>query len=102
MKLLDVKSISDKSAFVKNKYVLASAIFLAWIGFIDENSLLDRFRLEEEFRKLNQDRLYYKSKIEQDSYEMEELEENKKLETIAREKYLMKKDDEELFIIQKK
>jgi cell division protein DivIC len=86
--------------FIRNKYVLAALIFFVWLGFIDENSLLDRLRLQNEYRQLKQDKEYYNKKIMQDSYLMEELDSDEKLETAARENYLMKKDNEDIFIIQ--
>lgn len=86
---------------VKNKYILASAVFLTWIGFIDENSLTERIKLEKSFRQLMNDKAYFQSKIEADTYETEKLENNNNLEVIAREKYLMKKKNEDIFVIKK-
>ncbi len=88
-------------AFLKNKYLLASVVFCVWVGFIDENSVLERFQFQQDYDKLVRDKEYYQEKISRDAYEMEELDDDGKLELIAREKYLMKKEDEDIFIIQK-
>lgn len=87
--------------FLKNKYLLSSAVFCVWVGFIDENSVMDRLGFQRDYNKLLKDKEYYQSKIGKDTYEMEELDDNDKLELIAREKYLMKKQNEDIFIIQK-
>lgn len=88
-------------AYLRNKYLLATVFFCIWVGFIDENSILERIEFEREYNKLQKDKEYYQDKIQRDAYEMEELEKNSKLELIAREKYLMKKENEDIFIIQK-
>ncbi len=88
-------------AYLKNKFVLASVFFCIWVGFIDENSIIERIQFQREYNKLQKDKEYYLDKIKQDTYEMEELEKISKLELIAREKYLMKKENEDIFIIQK-
>lgn len=92
---------TNTPAYLRNKYLLASVFFCIWVGFIDENSVLERIQFQRDYNKLQKDKEYYQDKIQRDAYEMEELEKNSKLELIAREKYLMKKENEEIFIIQK-
>lgn len=90
-----------KHPLIKNKYILASVVFLIWIGFIDENSLAERVNLEKNYQQLLSDKSYFQSKIEADTYETEKLDNNSNLEVIAREKYLMKKKNEDIFVIKK-
>lgn len=92
---------TNTPAYLRNKYLLASVFFCIWVGFIDENSVLERIQFQRDYNKLQKDKEYYQDKIQRDAYEMEELEKNSKLELIAREKYLMKKENEDIFIIQK-
>jgi len=85
--------------YLKNKYVIASLIFIVWIGFIDENNLIERIQMKSYYNSLLKSKRYYKDKIETDRYEMEELENNSKLERLARERYLMRKTNEDIIII---
>ena len=84
---------------VKNKYILATIAFLVWVLFIDENNMIDRFFAWRKYKELEHTRAYFQEKIKKDHYEMEELDKNKNLERLAREKYLMKKKTEDIYII---
>ena len=86
--------------FFKNKYILTSILFVVWLLFFDQNNLLDRKKYADEYKQLLKDKEYYLEKIEEDKRRLEELQTNdENLEKFAREQYLMKKDDEEIFII---
>ncbi len=94
------KNVSQFISFLKNKYVFTSILFIIWILFFDQNNLLDRKKYVDEYKQLLEDKEYYLQKIEEDRKRLEELQTNdENLEKFAREQYLMKKDDEELFII---
>jgi hypothetical protein len=85
---------------LKNKYILTSILFVIWVLFFDQNNLLDRKKYVNEYKQLLKDKEYYLQKIEEDKKKLEELQtNNENLEKFAREQYLMKKDDEEIFII---
>lgn len=85
---------------LRNKYILASVLFIIWVGFFDQNNLFERFQNLQELKKLNADKEYYQKKIAEDSERLNELKTNKEnLEKFAREQYLMKKDNEDVFII---
>lgn len=86
--------------FLKNKYTLTLIVFLGWIIFFDQNNLIDRVQNLNQLHMLEKDKLYYNEKINSDSTRLEELKTNKKnLEKFAREQYLMKKKNEDVFII---
>lgn len=88
-------------SFLKNKYVLVLIAASIWIVFFDQNNLINQYRLSREIKKLEQEREYYIEQIEKDSIEMERLINNPdELERYAREKYLMKKENEDIFIIE--
>jgi cell division protein FtsB len=71
-----------------------------WILFFDRYDLFSQLEQRKELKKLQTDRDYYKSEIEKNSKDLKELQTNPvTLEKYAREKYLMKKDDEEIFVI---
>ncbi|MDD2525223.1 MAG: septum formation initiator family protein [Bacteroidales bacterium] len=83
-----------------NKYILVIGVFIFYILFLDENSLMHRMRLTTQQRELKKEIKYYRDKIEQDAKKLEELHSSdENLEKFAREQYLMKQPDEEIFII---
>lgn len=88
---------------LKNKYFIAGSFFAVWITFFDNNNLIDRWHFKKQLNELNEKRDYYQQEIEKNKQDLEALMGNKeKLEKFAREKYLMKKDDEEIFVFVKK
>jgi len=87
-------------AKIKNKYIIATVLFLFWIIFIDGRNLIDRYFAIQKYKELNQTKQYYQEKIKKDQAELLDLKNNKSLEKLAREKYLMKKPNEDIYIIQ--
>ncbi len=86
--------------YVGNKYLVTLILFAVWVMFFDRNNLMDRYRLIREVNQLNKDKVYYKERIFEDSARLEELKTSPdNLEKFAREQYLMKKDNEDIFII---
>jgi len=85
---------------LKNKYVLTIILFIVWMSFFDRNNLVSRYKYRQELNKLVEKKGYYNSEIKKNKEDMEALESDRDdLEKFAREKYLMKKDDEDIFII---
>lgn len=85
----------------RNFYVVASISFLVWLTFLDSNDLISRFKLGAKMRSLQNEKEYYQEKITEVEKDRKELLTNKELlEKFAREKYLMKKETEDVFIIQ--
>ena len=86
--------------WLKNKYVLTISVFAIWMLFFDQNNLVDRIKMTGEIRQLEEDREYYLEQIQKDSARLSELTTNKEnLEKYAREQFLMKKPNEDVFII---
>lgn len=86
---------------IRNKYLLTLIVFILWIAFFDTNNLLDRFGDMNTLKQLEKDKLYYQERIEQDRNRIEELKtDNENLEKFAREQYLMKKKNEDVFYIE--
>lgn len=84
---------------LKNKYFLTTLAIIAWLLFFDKNDVFSQWDLIQKCKKLEKERSYYISEIENNKKELQELQTNKKsLETFAREKYLMKKDNEDVFV----
>ncbi|MBN2347701.1 MAG: septum formation initiator family protein [Bacteroidales bacterium] len=84
----------------KNKYILSLSVFAIWILIFDENNLIERFKMMRDIRQMEQDRAYYMEQIVENTQRLKELKTNREnLEKFAREQYLMKKDNEEIFVI---
>ncbi len=85
----------------RNFYAVTGFSFLVWMFFLDSNDFVSRFKLGAKLRDLNSEKEYYQAKIEEVEEDRKELMTNKELlEKFAREKYLMKKETEDIFIIQ--
>lgn len=84
----------------RNKYVITISIFIVWILLIDSNNLITRFRDMSELHNLRKEKEYYEKKVEVDKKKINELKtDNNNLEKFGREQYLMKKPDEDLYIV---
>ena len=69
--------------------------------FLDENSLIERAKHKEEIKTLNEEIARYRKQFEEDTQKLKDLTNNPEaLEKIAREKYLMKKANEDIFIFE--
>ena len=85
---------------VINKYTVTLVIFLVWLTFFDRNRLVNKIQLNNKISTLQKERAYYQKKIEEDTRKKEELLSSKdNLEKFAREQYLMKNKNEDIFII---
>ncbi len=85
---------------LKNKYVIASVLFVVWVAFFDQNNLVERMQNRKELNQLKEDKVYYEEKIKENAARLNELKTNNdNLEKFAREQYLMKKDNEDVFVI---
>ncbi len=89
---------------LKNKYLLVVVALIVWLLYFDKNDLFSHLDLIDRCNKLNTEKQYYIDEIEKNKKEIYELQHNtKSLETFAREKYYMKKDNEDVFVfVQKK
>ncbi len=87
-------------SILKNKYVLVLIAALVWFLFFDQNNLIQQYRLSREMKNLEKEREYYNREIARDSTQIHRLKnDTRELERYAREKYLMKKEGEDIFII---
>ena len=85
----------------RNKYSFTLILFFIWVVFFDSNNLIERVIQLKQVHQLEKDKIFYEEKIRDDRAKLEELESNPaNLEKFAREHYLMKKDNEDIFIIE--
>ena len=85
----------------QHKYLITIVAFLIIIVFLDENSLIQRAQHRQEISNLTSEIEKYRKQYEEDTEKLKELTSNPEaLEKIAREKYLMKKPNEDIFIFE--
>ena len=85
---------------IRNKYVVTLLIFILWIIFIDNYNIISQYKTYKQIRDLKETKKFYKKEIEKDSTQLYNLRNNtREQEKFAREKFLMKKKNEEVFII---
>lgn len=85
---------------LKNKYLLTLVVLCVWVVFFDKNDLSTQIELRKEVKQLQEERNYYAHEIAEITADIRELTSNPKtLEKFAREKYLMKRDNEEIFVL---
>ena len=94
---LKLKVLIKKSFF---KYLIISIAFLIWMTFLDTNSLLIHAELNREIKKLKNKRNALSEEILKDKSLIEKLNNIDSLEHYAREKYNLKKENEDIFIIE--
>jgi len=83
-----------------NKYFLTTVAFVVWMVFFDSNNLLTRNVLQEKLDGLNVEKQFYLKEIKKDSTLTHQLlSDSIQLEKFARERYLMKKAKEDVFLV---
>jgi len=80
--------------------VFTFIVFIVWLSFFDQNNWIAQMQYQFELNKLDNEREFYEEEIKIVTQDLKELQTNpKSLEKFAREKYLMKKDNEEVFVL---
>ena len=95
-------------AFYKHKYfkpfrnifIIILVVFAVWMLFFDANSWLIHHELNSDIEALEDEKEYYKKEIEKDNKSIKKLSTEDGLEKFAREEYYMKRDSEEIYIIE--
>jgi len=86
--------------FFTNIFVMILIPFIIWMIFFDENSFLIHKRFDKEIEELENSVNFYKDKIEEDKNTIKKLQDSLELERFEREQYLMKKENEEIYLIE--
>lgn len=87
-------------SIIKNKYLITLIALTVWVIFFDKNDLKTQLELRKEVKQLEEERNYFAKEIYSITSDIKELYTNPKtLEKFAREKYLMKRDNEDIFKI---
>ncbi len=89
-----------KDFTVKNAMWIVGVLFVVWITFFDDFSLIDRFEKMSKLHELRENEKYYEQENLENSTRLDELMSGKEeLEKFAREQYYMKEDDEDIFLV---
>lgn len=95
-----MKAMRSVFRVVRNKYVLSLLLVAAWVIFLDKNNVFSQLELTSQLRKLEQEHGYYKERIDANKQALHDLQTSPlSLEKFARETYMMKKDNEDIFVI---
>tara|TARA_B100001287_G_C22626884_1_gene502993 strand:- start:733 stop:1032 length:300 start_codon:yes stop_codon:yes gene_type:complete len=85
---------------IKSTYGIIIILFIIWMIFFDSNSFIIHNELNNDINELNDQKSYYEKEIANDNLELQMIQSDSGLEKYAREKLYMKKDNEEIFLIE--
>ena len=86
--------------FLSNKYMWSLSFFAVWMLFLDNYSYFDHRVLDNQIEELEDNKTYYQEEIKKDEAQIKQLKNPEQIEKYAREKYYMKKDSEDIYIIE--
>jgi cell division protein FtsB len=82
------------------KYAIVTIVGVAIVGFLDENSLWNHFKNLQRISELREETAHYNADYRRDQARIRELDRDPKaIEKIARERYFMKADDEDIYVL---
>ncbi len=85
----------------RRKYLITLVIFVVVVGFLDENSIMRRMGYAREESRLRDEIEKYRKEYEENTERLNELAvDSGAIERIAREKYLMKKPNEDIYVFE--
>ncbi len=87
-------------SYLKNTYVIIVLFFVIWMVFFDSNSTMVHLELNEQINDLKKETEYFKNEIKKDNKELSKIQSDSGLEKYAREELFMKRDNEDIFIIE--
>ncbi|MDT7833419.1 septum formation initiator family protein [Flavobacteriaceae bacterium S356] len=98
---MTLKQIKKHIVFkiLTNKYVLILIIFFVWMFFFDENYYLNK-EFDKEIKDLENINAFYTNKTQKNNKEINSLKDSSQLEKFAREQYLLKRKNEDVYIIE--
>ena len=95
-----MKVLTQLPSWLSSKFLIAFAAFAVWMLFFDEKDVFTMKHHRQELRELEQSKKYYSDQLNKEKTELEGLKNNPAtLEKYAREKYYMKRDNEDLFLV---
>ncbi len=97
------KNLTDKYPILKilgNRYVIVLVFFIVWMLFLDNTSYMEHRILNKQLNELEDNKKYYQDEIHKDEENIKLLKNPDQIEKYAREKYYMKRDSEDIYIIE--
>ncbi|UOK43879.1 MULTISPECIES: FtsB family cell division protein [Flavobacterium] len=97
------QNLAVKHPFLKvfgNRYILVLLFFTIWMLFLDNYSYLEHRVLDKEIEELEDNKQYYQDEILKDNSNIKKLRNPAQVEKYAREKYYMKRENEDIYIIE--
>lgn len=100
MKFIDNKLLERIPNFIRNRFFIIAFIYSIYLIFFNQYNFLSQYKLIDELRSLKKEAMFYNKEIASIKAKQKEIFANKaSLEQFAREKYWMKKDSEEIYIV---
>jgi cell division protein FtsB len=89
--------------YINNRYFYTALAFIIWMFFFDNDNFREQMRLSKKIDQLQQKEQFYKTEIEKNKSALKALKyDTVQLEKYAREKYFMKRDNEDVYVIIRK
>lgn len=86
-----------------NKFFIVSILFIVWMVFFDQNSFFIHKEMDNEIKELKLEKRQYEEKLQKETIQLQQIQTNpSEIERIAREKHFLKKENEDVFIIEEK
>ncbi|TDI69263.1 MAG: septum formation initiator family protein [Bacteroidetes bacterium] len=101
---MKISEIKQKKWFriLGNKYMLILILFLVWMFYFDTNSYFIHKELNDDVNALEETKEFYNEEIKNDKAFIEKMKDSDEVEKYAREKYYLKKQNEDIYIIEHK
>lgn len=91
------------SKYINNRYFYTGLAFVIWMAFFDNDNFREQMRLTHKIEQLQQKKQFYQSEIEKNKSALNALQyDTTQLEKFAREKYFMKKGNEDVYVVIRK
>lgn len=97
------KHLTEKYPILKilgNRYAIVLVFFTIWMLFLDNTSYMEHRALNKQIEELEDNKKYYQEEIKKDEENIKQLKNPDQIEKYAREKYYMKRDSEDIYIIE--
>jgi len=93
------QSLSESRKIQLGKYVISFIIFVVYLTFFDQYSLIKQYKLQQSLHALEEEKIDFQNQLAEAIENRKLLEED--AEKFAREKYFMHRADEDIYIIEK-
>ena len=100
MKLISKIKNNKWIRIIGNKYLIITVFFVFWMLFFDTNSFLIHKELNDDIKKLEENKKAYLEEIINDKIFIDKMKDSAEIEKFAREQYYLKKENEEIYLIE--